>query len=89
MKTYKEDDEVIFHINGTIEYKVERDYLHHRHGVNSVIFQQLDIDDSSTFCSNAYGYKAGEGYCPTYKSGDYAAASRLIEALHVKCGEKR
>ena len=89
MKTYKEDDEVIFHINGPIEHKVERDYLRHRHGVNSIIFQQLDIDDSSTFCSNAYGYKAGEGYCPTYKSGDYAAASRLIEALHVKCNGKR
>jgi transcription antitermination factor NusG len=88
MKTYKEDDEVVFHIDGPIKYQVKRTYLYSVNRDNEFIFKQLCVD-KETFCTQAYGYEAGSGDCPTYNIEDYAAASRLIEALHVKCGEER
>jgi hypothetical protein len=88
MKQYKENDEVVFHIDGPIKYQVARNYLRNLHNNNSLIFNQLGVN-KETFCTQAYRYEAGSGDCPIYNDRDYAAASRLIEALHVKCGEER
>ena len=41
--------------------------------------------DSYKFCSDCYGYKTDYGVWPTSKDRDYAALTRVVEALFPYC----
>lgn len=92
MIQYKQGKRVTFKVgNKEYYYKVCANHLSSNSGDNSSIFTVLNLTgESSTdskikFVSDAIGYKAGGGACPTYKSHDYMAASRLIDALQWEC----
>lgn len=88
-KTYKHGDTVRFVINDeTLTYKVQSNHLSHVDGNNSKIFTLLDIADRREFCTKAYGYNDHDGGFPEYKSEDYDAANRVINALFDLCEAK-
>lgn len=88
-KTYKHGDTVRFVINDeTLTYKVYHNHLSHVNGTNSSIFTLLDIADKREFCTNIYGYNDDDGGFPEYKSEDYDAANKVINALFDLCEAK-
>ena len=53
-------------------------------GYNNQIFKDLGLDKFK-FCSDCYGYNSGVGDWPESKDGDYAALTRVVEALFPYC----
>jgi hypothetical protein len=87
---YKADSKVIFKL-GSEEYRhtVNSSYLTcNSHAArNDAIFQALNMN-AHMLAKKAYGYapvRGGKNEWPEYKSNDFAAASRLIDAVHHEC----
>ena len=53
-------------------------------GYNDQIFKDLGLD-KFRFCSDCYGYNSGRGDWPESENGDYAALTRVVEALFPYC----
>ena len=51
---------------------------------NDQIFKDLKLDKFK-FCSDCYGYEPGRGDWPESKNRDYAALTRVVEALFPYC----
>jgi hypothetical protein len=65
-------------------YKVEDRFLLNPDGYNNQIFVDLKLD-ANTFCRQHYGYDVAGGEWPSFHSGDFHAAERVINALYVEC----
>ena len=90
MKELKEDDIVTFKVGDKVhKYMVNRTFLNYIGGdSNYRIFHELGMenyDEIHQFASKEYGYKSTHGDWPEYKSGDYAAAFRLVKNLWELC----
>lgn len=81
--TLKEYDTVKF--GDVCSYTVTGCYLDIKlgDGGNNYIFRYLSVNKHK-LAEECYGYKAGEGGWPTFKPGDYAAATRLVLALFAE-----
>lgn len=55
-------------------------------GYNDRIFIDLGLNKYN-FCSDCYGYNPGVGDWPESKDKDYAALTRVVEALFPYCDE--
>lgn len=51
---------------------------------NDLIFEDLKLNQFK-FCSDCYGYKPGVGAWPESNYGDFAALTRIVEALFPYC----
>ena len=68
-------------------YTVYSQYLCSRSSdYNDQIFKDLKLDKFK-FCSDCYGYEPGRGDWPESKNEDYAALTRIVEALFSYCDE--
>jgi transitional endoplasmic reticulum ATPase len=70
---------------GTISYRVQDSFLANcSGGKNDAVFFELGMNDDQkdVMASASYGYPARGGIWPVYRSGDYAAATRLVNALY-------
>lgn len=68
-------------------YTVYSQYLCSRSSdYNDQIFKDLKLDKFK-FCSDCYGYEPGRGDWPESKNRDYAALTRIVEALFPYCDE--
>lgn len=73
------DDRIVF--TPEYIYGVGYDHICNKEGgSNDAIFFYLCVEKIS-FCSEAYGYKAGSGCCPVCKDHDYPALLRLVNAI--------
>lgn len=74
-----------------LEYEVTNRYLRRTEGDNSDIFMELNINDKNKFCEQIYGYSVQYGLTelgfPECGSGDYAALTRVYNALQELCDE--
>lgn len=74
------NEDIIFPIpgGGSLEYRVDRDFLDNttRRRNNAMIFEVWK-KDKHLAATMAYGYRSGGGDCPTCRSGDYFALTRL------------
>ena len=88
MEQLKEGQEVIFTIKDKIyTYEVFSSYLRSRDPhPNDQIFKDLELDPYK-FCSDCYGYEVNSGSWPFSKNKDYAALTRVVEALFPYCDE--
>ena len=84
-----EGDTVTFTVPGqSIRYIVKDDYLKNTSGSNVAIFEALSLATSTdtsameAFLLLHYGYSAGGGDWPTYETEDYAAITRVVNALY-------
>jgi hypothetical protein len=80
----RENDEVVFLVGDETElvrYEVRSRFLYNLSSMNSRIFDFLNLDKGK-FCSEAYGYESGGGGWPESKDEDYAALTRVVEALY-------
>ena len=85
MKQLKNGQEVIFIIkNKNYKYKVYKSFLNEEYSNNNQIFIDLKIDQVK-FAHSAYGYHPGNGVWPTSNHEDFAALTRLVEALFPYC----
>lgn len=76
---------VIFQVGGTrYTYRVCTTHLAYGNGNNQTIFKVLGLDKKA-FCTQHYGYAVGDQDWPDYKYEDFAAASRVIDALQEEC----
>lgn len=65
------------------EYKVRKKFLSNIGGPNYQIFQDLHIDNTTEFCSKAYGYHAKECCSwPECLPDDYSALKRCVLAIY-------
>lgn len=64
-----------------LDYLILESHASANGAFNHIIFQALNINPQP-FCSMAYGYSAGSGDWPKYKTGDYEALTRCIAALY-------
>lgn len=95
MNIVKEEDQIIFRLGDEeYKYKVLLNHLGCKtqdedSPPNSIIFTKLGMNENEkySFCSDIYGYQSRDGNCPTYQDGDFEAATRLIQALQMKCNE--
>lgn len=81
-----EGDEVVFEgPKGRRKYIVRSQYLTtvDVYG-NDIIFIDLGLDKEE-FCEKYYGYRGSNGDWPEYKSGDFKALTRVVDALHEEC----
>lgn len=76
------DDEVVFTVNGReMHHHITRGRLYFTDGVDREIFDVLEIEDRFAFAEVVYGYEP-RYYCfPDWKTDDFAAATRLVNAL--------
>ena len=88
MEQLKEKQEVVFTIKDKIyTYRVYPSYLSSMGTfTNGQIFIDLNLDKYK-FCSDYYGYKTDCGAWPNSKDKDYAALTRVVEALFPYCDE--
>ena len=88
MEQLKKGQIVIFHIKSKIyTYVVVSCFLCSRDPhPNNKIFKDLGLD-SYKFCSNFYGYEPDIGDWPSSRNKDYAALTRVVEALFPYCDE--
>ena len=87
MEQLKEGQEVVFTIKSKkYKYEVWRSFLKEENSYNSQIFLDLKLDKIK-FANSAYGYDSDGGDWPESKSGDFAALTRLVEALFPYCNE--
>ena len=85
MEQLKEGQEVIFIIKSkNYIYKVCKSYLQAEKGFNDQIFLDLKLDKVK-FANSAYGYDSDGGDWPNSKFRDFAALTRLVEALFPYC----
>lgn len=85
MKQLKNGQEVIFIIKDkNYKYKVYKSFLNEEYSNNNQIFIDLKIDQIK-FAYSAYGYNPGNGCWPTSNHEDFAALTRLVEALFPYC----
>jgi predicted DNA-binding ArsR family transcriptional regulator len=82
----KENDKVIFIVNGKYLVYTVRDNHLSKSGVttNSTIFELLDLDKYK-YCSEKYRYNTESGSWPYYKYKDFNAATNLVLALFELC----
>ena len=88
MKQLNSGDKIIFTIKDkNYIYTVYSQHLCIRSsGYNDQIFKDLKLDKFK-FCSDCYGYAPGKGDWPESKNSDYAALTRIVEALFPYCDE--
>lgn len=87
MKQLKNGQEVIFIIKDkNYKYKVHKSFLNGEYSNNDQIFIDLKIDQIK-FAYSAYGYNLGNGFWPESNYEDFAALTRLVEALFPYCDE--
>ena len=86
MEQLKEGQEVIFTIKDkNYIYIVYSQYLCIKNSdYNYQIFRDLKLDKFK-FCSDYYGYEPGRGDWPESNYEDFAALTRLVEALFPYC----
>ena len=86
MEQLKEGQEIVFTIKDKdYKYEVYTNYLQKLGGgYNDEIFLDLKLD-TKKFANSAYGYDSIEGDWPESKFGDFAALTRLVEALFPYC----
>ena len=86
MEQLREGQIIVFTIKDKIyTYEVFSSYLCNRDPhPNDQIFKDLELDPYK-FCSDCYGYEPNNGAWPTSKNTDYAALTRVIEALFPYC----
>ena len=79
---------IIFHIKNKIyDYAVTSRFLCSRGPYpNDQIFKDLGLN-SYKFCSNSYGYEPDGGAWPSIRDRDYAALTRVVEALFPYCDD--
>lgn len=82
----REGDEVVFTVKGeSLEYGVWQSHLSFRNGDNAEVFLKLGIKNKYEFAAAAYGYtEQRSGDWPPFDRGDFAAATRLVEALYIE-----
>ena len=85
-KTLKIGDHLTFSCDHTeLNYKVNYRYLNNiSFGDNALIFEKLG-ENKLKFCTEAFGYEARRGDCPTCDDEDYKALTRLALAIFRKC----
>ena len=66
------------------KYEVWEIFLKEEHSYNSQIFLDLKLDKVK-FANSAYGYDSDGGDWPNSKFRDFAALTRLVEALFPYC----
>ena len=88
MEQLKEGQIIIFHIKSKIyNYAVTSCSLCSIDLYPSdQIFKDLGLD-SYKFCSNSYGYEPNSGTWPSIRDRDYAALTRVVEALFSYCDD--
>lgn len=89
MEQLREGDIVIFTINSKkYKYTVWKDFLktENEGASNNEIFFDLKLDKVK-FANYAYGYESRGGDWPSSKFKDFAALTRLVEALFPYCDE--
>ena len=88
MKQLKKGQKIVFTIKDkNYIYTVYSQYLCLRSsGDNDQIFKDLKLDKFK-LCSDCYGYAPGRGDWPESNYGDFAALTRLVEALFPYCDE--
>ena len=85
MEQLKEGQEVVFTIKDkNYKYYVWKDFLRENTGDNDKIFFVLGLDKRK-FANYAYGYESLGGDWPSSKFKDFAALTRLVEALFPYC----
>lgn len=87
---YTIGDTITFRVRDWVcNYKVYSNYLGNLSNVkqNARIFNELRIEDKEAFCSEVYGYKAGLGAFPEYKSNDLEALEKIVDALKKECNK--
>ena len=88
MEQLKDKQKVVF----TTEYKIYTYIVHSSYlssadpYTNGQMLTDLGLDRNK-FCSDCYGYEANSGSWPFSKIKDYAALTRVIEALFSYCDE--
>ena len=88
MEQLNSGDKIIFTIKDkNYFYTVYSQHLCLRSsGDNDKIFKDLKLDKFK-FCSDCYGYTPGSGDWPESNSRDFAALTRIVEALFPYCDE--
>ena len=87
MEQLKKGQEVIFTIKDkNYKYEVYKSFLKEEDSHNDQIFIDLKIDQVK-FAYSAYGYHPGNGYWPESNYGDFAALTRIVEALFPYCNK--
>ena len=88
MERLKNGQKIIFTIKDkNYIYTVCEQHLRLRSsGDNDQIFKDLKLDKFK-FCFDCYGYTPGNGDWPESNSRDFAALTRLVEALFPYCDE--
>ena len=88
MEQLVEGDLVIFTVKGKkYKYTVWKDFLREEDkGDNDKIFLDLKLDKVK-FANYAYGYESRGGDWPSSRFKDFAALTRLVEALFPYCDE--
>lgn len=76
-ETLKEWDEIQF---GSMTYWICSGCMYTTSGSNSKIFRLMGVDKYH-FTTKSYGYKAGSGDRPTFKTDDYEAVSRYVDDI--------
>lgn len=85
MEQLKNGQKVIFTIKDkNYKYEVHKSFLKEEDFHNDQIFIDLKIDQVK-FAYSAYGYHPGNGYWPESNYGDFAALTRIVEALFPYC----
>lgn len=85
MEQLKNGQKVIFTIKDkNYKYEVHKSFLKEEDSHNDQIFIDLKIDQVK-FAYSAYGYHPGNGYWPESNYGDFAALTRIVEALFPYC----
>ena len=88
MEQLKEWQKVFFTIKDKkYKYEVRNDFLNNlEKGSNDDIFLDLKLNKID-FANSAYGYDSLGGDWPSSKYADFAALTRLVEALFPYCDE--
>ena len=86
MEQLKEGQRIVFTIKDkNYKYEVCTNYLQKLEGgYNDKIFLDLKLD-TKKFANSAYGYDSDEGDWPESRFEDFAALTRLVEALFPYC----
>ena len=85
MEQLKNGQIIIFTIKDkNYKYEVYKSFLKEEDFHNDQIFIDLKIDQVK-FAYSAYGYHPGNGFWPESNYGDFAALTRLVEALFPYC----
>ena len=85
MEQLKEEQKVVFTIKDkNYIYKVCKSYLQAEKGFNDKIFSDLNLDKEK-LANSAYDYDSEGGDWPESKIADFAALTRLVEALFPYC----